>query len=183
MDSHKRAGSKVRESSGLFNERAQANFPYWTEKVLSGKGLKHFWRGDSPPTLVDPSPVWNYLIKMLDEGARIPVPFAHFAWRPMEQLWLETKADVEFRRDPTRWERRELQDMLIELLLKEQDEGRPVATVKHGLRSRRLKTKGVQTEVAFKDLAYFGREIAEIKRMRDLESKQRQAESLASWRR
>ena len=167
----------MRASSELFNEQAQAHFPYWTERVLSGKGLKHFWRGDSPPTLVDPSPIWNYLIKMLDEGSRIPVSFAHFAWRPMEQLWLESPADLKFRRDPTRWERRELQDLLIELLLRERDEGGPVATVKHGLRSRRLKTKGVQTKVAWKDLAYFAREIEVIKRMRDLESEQR------DWRR
>ena len=57
---------------------------------------------------------------MVSDGVRIPVPLAHFAWRPMQRRWKEV-GNAEFKRDPKRKERKELTDLLLELLLKEQD--------------------------------------------------------------
>ena len=65
-----------------YNKPAQALLPYWAERVVSGKGIHDFWRG-KPPTLIDPSRIWNHIYRLIYGGVRVPVPLAHFAWRPM----------------------------------------------------------------------------------------------------
>ena len=106
----------------MANDAAQALYPWWTEKVLSGKGVEHFWRGEGPPTLRDPSPIWNEVYRMLSEGTRIPVTFTHFAWRPFERLWLERRDNIWLDRCPTKLERLYLNKLLVEHQLKERDD-------------------------------------------------------------
>ena len=74
--------AEAKRTGTMQNDAAQALYPLWTEKVISGKGVEHFWRGEGPPTLLNPSPVWNKIYRMLVSRTRIPVPFTHFAWRP-----------------------------------------------------------------------------------------------------
>ena len=97
----------------MSNDAAQARYPFWTEKVISGKGVEHYWRGEGPPTLIDPSPIWNAVYKMLLAGTRIPVPFTHFAWRPFERLWMERKDNIYFEQCPSRLERLYLKKLLV----------------------------------------------------------------------
>ena len=59
---------------------------------------------------------------MLADGARIPVTFTHFAWRPFERLWLERRDKIYFDRCPTRLERLYLNKLLVEHQLKERDD-------------------------------------------------------------
>ena len=72
--------------------------------------------------------------------------FTHFAWRPMQQLWIEKKNKTNFVRDPTRAERRVLEEMLIHIALKEQAEEEPSAPVKYMLGAGKLKEAAVWTD-------------------------------------
>ena len=113
---------RVLRGLALSNDASQVLYPWWTEKVISGKGVEHYWRGEKPPTLIDPSPIWNEIYRMLADGARIPVSFTHFAWRPFERLWLERRDKIYFDRCPSRLERLYLNKLLVEHQLKERDD-------------------------------------------------------------
>ena len=66
MEAHKQDNRLRYEDDALYNAQAQACYPWWTEYVISGKGVEHFWRGDKPPTLLDPSPIWNFIFGMVN---------------------------------------------------------------------------------------------------------------------
>ena len=74
------------------------------------------------------------------------MPFTHFAWRPMQQLWIEKGAKTNFVRDPTKAERRLLEAMLIDIALKEQAEEEPSAPMKYMLGAGKLKEAAVWTD-------------------------------------
>ena len=153
-------------------DEQQVPFPYWTEKALSGRCIKQFWRGE-PPKLIDPSPVYNFVFKMLDAGVRIPKPFSYYGWVPMQHLWSELgQQHREFVRDPYNEEREELQQIFLTQALKERKEDGPSAAMKAMIGSGALVTTGVQTEVAWKDVKYFAAEVNNLMKMRDLESEQ-----------
>ena len=64
----------------------------------------------------------------------------------MQQLWIEKGSKTSFVRDPTRAERRVLEELLINIALKEQAEEEPSAPVKYMLGSGALKSTGTWTK-------------------------------------
>ena len=83
--------------------------------VISGRGIDHYWKDRNPPTLVDPSPMYNALYRFMLVGVRIPVPVTHFGWRPFQRAWRENggKPPV-FKRDPFKHERDAVLDLYLQ---------------------------------------------------------------------
>ena len=77
----------------------------------------------------------------------------------MQRRWKEV-GNAEFKRDPEIKERKELTDLLLELLEKEQREGPPGAAKHHKLASGELVMQCTQTHIAFKDIEYYAEEHA-----------------------
>ena len=64
----------------------------------------------------------------------------------MQQLWLQKGFKTSFVRDPTRAERRVLEELLINIALKEQAEEEPSAPVKYMLGQGALKNADTWTD-------------------------------------
>ena len=123
--------------------------------------------------MVDLSPVYNFVFKMLDAGVLIPKPFSYFGWVLMQHLWSELEQQHrEFVRGPYDKEREKLQQIFLTQALKERKEDGPSAAVKAKIGSGALVTTGVQTKAAWKDVKYFAAEVNNLMKMRDLESEQ-----------